>query len=172
MPDSTQPLPLAEVRRLAADYNLVPLSRTILADLDTPVAAYLNCLRGHHSKYSYLLESVEGGEKLGRYSYLSVDPDFILRQRNGRLAVRRNLRSAQPSRWEPVVAGSLFELARAEVQRRRIAPLPDMPPFLAGAVGYLGYDMVRSFEHLPTSARNDLGLDEALLMFYSRQIIF
>jgi len=165
-------LSLDDVQRLAADYTLIPIVRTLLADLDTPVAAYLNCLRGRHSKYSYLLESVEGGEKLGRYSYLSVDPDFILRQRNGRLAVRRNLRSAQPSRWEPVVAGSLFELARAEVQRRRIAPLPDMPPFLAGAVGYLGYDMVRSFEHLPTSARNDLGLDEALLMFYSRQIIF
>ena len=167
-----QSLSLDDVQRLAADYTLIPIVRTLLADLDTPVAAYLNCLRGRHSKYSYLLESVEGGEKLGRYSYLSVDPDFILRQRNGRLAVRRNLRSARPSRWHPVAAGSLFELARAEVQRRRIAPLPDMPPFLAGAVGYLGYDMVRSFEHLPTSARNDLGLDEALLMFYSRQIIF
>lgn len=166
------PLPsLQDVRRLAADYTLIPLTRTLLADLDTPVAAYLNCLRGRHSKYSYLLESVEGGERLGRYSYLSVDPDFILRQRNGRVAMRRNLRSGKPTRWEPV-AGSLIEAARAEVRARRIAPLADMPPFLAGAVGYLGYDMVRSFERLPKSAANDLGLDEALLMFYSRQIIF
>lgn len=186
MPPHAPSPSLDEVRRLAADYTLIPLTRTLLADLDTPVAAYLNCLRGRHSKYSYLLESVEGGERLGRYSYLGVDPDFILRQRRGRVSIRRfrpaqatsgsdPARSGVPpgktSRWEPI-AGSLLDLARAEVQRRRIAPVPDMPPFLAGAVGYLGYDMVRSFERLPIIARDDLGLDEAVLMFYSRQIIF
>ena len=167
----SQPLALAEVQRLAADYNLIPLTRTILADLDTPVAAYLNCLRGRRSKYSYLLESVEGGEKLGRYSYLGVDPDFLLRQRKGKVAFRHQPRSARPGAWEPA-AGSLIELARAEVQNRRIAPLPEMPPFLAGAVGYFGYDMVRSFERLPSRSRNDLGQDDALLMFFSRQIVF
>ncbi|HXE32091.1 MAG TPA: anthranilate synthase component I [Terriglobales bacterium] len=167
MPDSTQPLPLAEVRRLAADYNLVPLARTILADLNTPVAAYLNCLRGRRSKYSYLLESVEGGEKLGRYSYLGVDPDFLLRQRNGKVSLRRQ----GAGKWE-AVAGSLSHLAREEARRRRVAPMPDLPPFLAGAVGYMGYDMVRSFERIPTQAKNDLGLDEGLLMFFSRQIVF
>lgn len=170
MPAATQPLSLAEVRRLAATYNFIPLTRTILADLDTPVAAYLNCLRGRRSKYSFLLESVEGGEKLGRYSYLGVDPDFLLRQRQGRVAMRR-WRTGKPGPWE-LAEGGLLELARAEVASRHMAPLPDQPPFLAGAVGYMGYDLVRSIERLPSTARNDLELDEALLMFFSRQIIF
>ncbi|HEY7856074.1 MAG TPA: anthranilate synthase component I [Terriglobales bacterium] len=171
MAESAPPLTLGEVQRLAGEYNLIPLVRTILADLDTPVAAYLNSLRGKLTKYSYLLESVEGGEKLGRYSFLGVDPDHLMRQRKGRVAQRRHLREGAASGWEPSEL-SLIELARREVRARRIAPIADAPPFLAGAVGYLGYDMVRSFERIPSRAKNDLGLDEALLMFFSRQIIF
>ncbi|MGH9519327.1 MAG: anthranilate synthase component I family protein, partial [Terriglobales bacterium] len=163
-------LSLADVRRLAADYNLIPLQRTLLADLNTPVAAYLNCLRGRRSPYSYLLESVEGGEKIGRYSYLGVDPDLLVRQQRGRLALRRLSRSG-PQPWQPA-SGSLWELLRSLAQNRRLAPVPGAPPFLAGAVGFLGYDMVRSLERLPARARNDLGLDDALLMFFSRQVIF
>lgn len=158
-----------DVQRLAADYNLIPLTRTLLADLDTPVAAYLNALRGRRTPYSYLLESVEGGERVGRYSFLGVDPDFLLRQRGGKLARRRL--GAAPGRWEPV-EGDLMSAARAESARRRIAPIAGAPPFLAGAVGYCGYDLVRSFERLPRRAKDDLRLDEALLMFFSRQVIF
>jgi len=171
MSSRPQTLSLAEVQKLASDYNLIPLTRTILADLNTPVAAYLNCLRGRRSKFSYLLESVEGGEKIGRYSYLGVDPDTLLRQRRGKVAIRRHLRSEQPGPWEPIAA-SLIEQARLETQRRRMAPMPGMPPFLAGAVGMFGYDMVRSFERLPSRARRDSKLDDALLMFFSRQIVF
>ncbi len=166
-----QPLSLAEIQRLAAEYNVFPLARTFLADLDTPVAAYLNGLRHRRTRYSYLLESVEGGEKIGRYSFLGVDPDFVLRQRAGKVAVRRFPRAAAPTPWIPSSAG-LLALAREEVQRRRLAPVPGLPPFVAGAVGYLGYDLVRTLEKLPEQARADLGADEALLMFFSRQIIF
>src|SRR6185312_6796908 len=141
------PASLDDVRRLAADYNLIPLTRTLLADLHTPVGAYLSAVRGRRARYAYLLESVEGGERLGRYSFLGLDPDFLLRQRRGRVA-RGDGRS-----WTPV-PGSLLDLARAEVRRRRIAPAlaasaadaasdgaAPPPPFLAGAVGYLAYDM-------------------------------
>jgi anthranilate synthase component 1 len=164
-------LSLAEVRRWAAKYNLIPLTRTLLADLDTPVAAYVNCLRGHRTPYSYLLESVEGGEKLGRYSFLGVDPDLIIRQRHGRVDLRRHTRSRAAQSWLPQ-SQPLLDTVRAEALRRRIAPLPGLPPFLAGGLGFLGYDVVRSLERLPESARDDLQLDESLLMFFSRQLIF
>lgn len=171
MPVPAPSLTLAEVRSRAAEFNLIPLTRTLLADLDTPVAAYVNCLRGHRTPYSYLLESVEGGEKLGRYSFLGVDPDCLIRQRAGKVALRRFSRSAPPSPWQSSPL-PLIETVRAEAGRRRIAPLPGRPPFLAGGVGFLGYDVVRSLEHLPSLARNDLHQDEALLMFFSRQLIF
>ncbi|MGH9487748.1 MAG: anthranilate synthase component I family protein [Terriglobales bacterium] len=165
-----------DVQRLAEGYNLIPLTCTFLADLDTPVAAYLNSLRGGRGTHSYLLESVEGGERIGRYSFLGVQPDLLLRQRRGRVASRSSHRfpgSSSP-RWSPWRPSplSLLDLIRAEVQRRRLAPTPATLPFLAGAVGFLGYDMVRSFESLPSHARNDLSTDEALLMFFSRQVIF
>src|SRR6185312_618234 len=101
MPASAPSLSLSDVRRWAAQYNLIPLTRTLLADLDTPVAAYVNCLRGHRTPYSYLLESVEGGEKLGRYSFLGVDPDLIVRQRHGQVELRRHPRSRASQAWLP-----------------------------------------------------------------------
>jgi anthranilate synthase component 1 len=171
MPASAPSLTLSDVRRWAAQYNLIPLTRTLLADLDTPVAAYVNCLRGHRTPYSYLLESVEGGEKLGRFSFLGVDPDLIIRQRAGKVMLRRFSRQASPKPWK-LQAQPLLDAVRAEALRRRVAPLPGLPPFLAGGVGFLGYDVVRSLERLPESARDDLQLDESLLMFFSRQLIF
>ncbi|MGH9476865.1 MAG: anthranilate synthase component I [Terriglobales bacterium] len=169
-------LSLPEVQRLAADYNLIPLSYTFLADLDTPVAAYLNLIRGRRAPYSFLLESVEGGERIGRYSFLGAEPDQLLRQRAGQVALRRRsrLRRSAPLSWHAWTPcqQSLLEMARAEVARRHLAPTEGLPPFLAGAVGFLGYDMVRSFERLPSQARNDLDGDDALLMFYSRLVIF
>ncbi|MGH9484142.1 MAG: chorismate-binding protein, partial [Terriglobales bacterium] len=175
-PELSSQLSFAEVQRLAAEFNLIPLTCTLLADLDTPVAAYLNAIRGAHSPYSYLLESVEGGERIGRYSFLGVAPDQLLRQRNGKVAVRRSQRSARGAKphWEPWVASpqALLPLARTEACQRRIAPQPGLPPFLAGAVGFLGYDMVRSFEPLPNYGRKPADTDDALLMFFSRQVIF
>lgn len=174
--DPLPSLTLPEVQRLAADYNLIPLTCTFLADLDTPVAAYLNGIRGRRTLFSYLLESVEGGERIGRYSFLGFEPDQLLRQRAGRVTLRRRsrLRRSAPPAWHAWTPcdQSLLEVARAETARRRLAPVSGLPPFLAGAVGFLGYDMVRGFERLPSRARNDLDTDDALLMFFSRQVIF
>ncbi|HZT74382.1 MAG TPA: anthranilate synthase component I [Terriglobales bacterium] len=163
---SSRPASFAEVRRQAARYNVIPLTRTLLADLETPVAAYLQLASGDQGRYSYLLESVTGGEIVGRYSYIGWAPYRLLRQRQGRV---EELRPPE-RRWKPL-AEDLITAARAEVARRRLAPV-EGHRFLAGAVGYLGYDWVRSFEKLPARAQDDLGVDEALLMFFSRQVIF
>ncbi|MGH9491292.1 MAG: anthranilate synthase component I [Terriglobales bacterium] len=157
---------LDEVRRLAARYNVIPLTRTLLADLETPVAVYLKLTDGGKAAFAYLLESVAGPETVGRFSYIGLAPYRILRQRGGAVAERR----PPASDWRPC-PGALMEIARAEVHARQVAPMPGLP-FLAGAVGYFGYDMVRQTERLPERAQDDLGLDEALLMFFSRQIVF
>ncbi|MGH9543549.1 MAG: anthranilate synthase component I [Terriglobales bacterium] len=163
---SGRPATLAEVRRLAARYNVIPLTRTLLADLETPVAAYLKLTQGGTARYSYLLESVTGGEIVGRYSYIGWSPYRLLRQRAGQAEELR-----PPGRQWRRVEGDLIAAARAEVARRRIAPVEGQR-FVAGAVGFLGYDLARSIEKLPSRAKDDLQLDEALLMFYSRQVIF
>lgn len=156
---------LEEVRRLAARYNVIPLTRTLLADLETPVAAYLKLTDGGKAAFAYLLESVSGPETVGRFSYIGLAPYRILRQRAGKVQERRPPRSE----WR-ACAGGLVELARAEAESRQVAPTG--LPFVAGAVGYFGYDMVRQSERLPERARDDLHLDEATLMFFSRQVIF
>jgi anthranilate synthase component 1 len=195
---ATESVPsLAAVRRLARDYNVIPVTRTLLADLETPVSAYLKIARafppesgampasaGRPSRrarnlrpagmgttpWSFLLESVEGGETVGRYSYLGAGPYLILRQRAG---VVQEFRAGRWRQVAPAEAGGgMFDLARAEVGRRRLAPVPGAVPFMSGAVGYFGYDMVRMLERLPERARDDMGLDDALLMFFSRLLVF
>lgn len=166
------PIPdLEEVRRLAARYNVIPLTRTLLADLETPVAAYLKLTGGGKAAYAYLLESVAGPEAVGRFSYIGLAPYRILRQRGGQVQERR----PPQSEWRacPAAPGAdgIVAIARAEVRGRQVAPTPGLP-FVAGAVGYFGYDMVRQTERLPEHAKDDLHLDEALLMFFSRQAIF
>ncbi|MGH9533712.1 MAG: anthranilate synthase component I [Terriglobales bacterium] len=156
---------LQDVRRLAARYNVIPLTRTLLADLETPVAVYLKLTDGGKAAFAYLLESVSGPESVGRFSYIGLAPYRILRQRGGKVQERR----PPQAEWR-ACEGSLIELARAEAQSRQVAPTG--LPFVAGAVGYFGYDMVRLQERLPERARDDLRLDEALLMFFSRQVVF
>ena len=156
---------LADVRRLARRYTLIPITRTLLADLETPVSAYLKIAGSARQPYSYLLESVEGGENLGRYSYLGADPDLIIRQQHGKVETRR------AGRWSGS-SQSVIAMAREEVGRNRIAPVAGAPGFIAGGVGFFGYDMVRTMERLPDLANDDLDVDDALLMFFSRQVAF
>ncbi len=161
---------LEDFRSLAREAPLTPVLRTILADLETPVTAYLKLTQDQGSAYSCLLESVEGGESIGRYSYIAADPFLIVRQRQGRVEQARGDRGGSLD-WKPV-AGSLFDHLRKLVQAHRLPEVPGAPPFLAGAVGYMGYDMVRQWEPLPEHSKDDLGLDDARFMFFSRQIIF
>ncbi len=159
----------AEFRHSASQAPLVPVVRTILADLDTPVTAYLKLLRGAASPYAYLLESVEGGAAIGRYSYLGVDPFLLLSLRGDQL------RQYAEGRWHGLdesLPEAIRRLNREHVLAAPVGVAESAPPFLAGGVGYCGYDLVRQWERLPNLARDDLKLDVARLMFFTRQIIF
>jgi len=154
-----------EFEQLAAKgFNLIPVFEEVAADLETPVSAFLKIARGD---YAFLLESVRGGEKWGRYTFLGSDPFMVMRARKNRLDIIRpgigiELRS---------VANS-FEELRAEVKRYRAPELPNLPRFFGGAVGFLAYDIVRCFEKIPESAADDLGTPDFNLMFTDTVLCF
>ncbi|GBD23386.1 Anthranilate synthase component 1 [bacterium HR29] len=146
---------LDEVRALARSGagNLVPVYREITADLDTPVSAYLKLSEG---PYSFLLESVEGGERLARYSFIGANPYRVLRTGPG---------------YE-YDGDPLLPLER-ELEQFRLVRLPGLPLFTGGAVGFVGYDAVRHFE--PRVARplaDPLGLPEAMFLFCDSLVVF
>ena len=145
---------LDEVRLLAASRrgNLVPIYREVLADLETPVSAFLKVKRG---AYSFLLESIEGGERPARYSFIGTEPYDVLRAEGG------------PTARDPLVA------LQAKLDRFQLIPNPNLPPFHGGAVGYLGYEVVRHFEpRVPSAARDALGLPEAFFQFVDALLVF
>jgi anthranilate synthase component 1 len=152
-----------EFRRLATEGNLVPVFAELPADLDTPLSAYLRLRPG---PYSFLLESVEGGEKWARYSFLGTDPLMILSAKNGRITLRRHARTERLPDGDPLEA-----LRRLLAEFKPVA-VPGLPRFQGGAVGYLAYDMVRHMERLPRSTRDDLGLPDAVFLFSDSLLVF
>jgi len=144
---------------LAAGQGQV-LWRERVADLDTPVGAFLKLAAGRPN--SFLLESVEGGSARGRYSAIGLEPDLIWRCREGRAEVNRHALAA-PHAFEPEPVPALDSL-RAAVAAMQM-PLPaGLPPIATGLFGYLGYDMVRLMERLPAGKPDSLGIPEAVLI--------
>ncbi len=141
---------LEEVKKRKKDGNLVPIYREIVADLETPVSAFLKINR---SGYSFLLESVEGGERLARYSFIGTEPYRVL-------AIKGE------DKTDPL------PLVAAELKKYKIVPVSDLPTFCGGAVGYLSYETVTRFEDLPSPDRDPLGLPESLFMFVDTMLIF
>lgn len=140
---------LEEVKRLAKQGNLIPVYRDIQADLETPVSAYLKLARGN---YSFLLESVEGGERIARYSFLGTEPYLVLR--------------LWPAQGDPLV------LVERELKNYQLVPVPGLPRFHGGAVGYLSYEVVRHYENLPTPESDPLGVPESVFMFVDNLLVF
>ena len=133
---------------------------TGVADLETPVAAFLKLAHGRPN--SFLLESIEGGSARSRYSIIGMDPDLVWRCRGGQAEVNRHARSA-PHAFVPDSRPALDSL-RALIQEAQL-DLPDhLPPMLGGLVGYLGYDMARLMERLPDKNTDAIGLPEAILI--------
>jgi anthranilate synthase component 1 len=152
--------------RLARDGNLVPVYDTMVADLLTPVSAYLRLARD--AKYSFLLESVEGGEHVARYTFLGADPVEVFRARGRTCEVE----GRSHLRWDDV---NPIDFLRHRIQRYRPArpeALGGLPPLVGGAIGYFGYDCVRLIERIPESVRDDQHLDDAVLMFYLGVVAF
>ena len=152
-----------EFLKLANEGTVVPVVKRVMADLLTPVAAYLKIER--LSPYSFLLESVEGGEKVARYSFLGFEPHTIVRCRHGKVVIESS--SGKEETSEPMLA-VLRRLAGKHIPVR----LPDMPPFVCGAVGYMSYDAVRWFENIPDENTDDLDVDDSVMMFFSRLLVF
>jgi anthranilate synthase component 1 len=143
---------LKEIQRLREYGNVIPVYKSVIADLLTPVSAFLKLEKNR--PYAFLLESVEGGETVARYSFLGCDPFFVSRYRKG-----------QP-------AAEYMQNLRAMPKRFRSVSVPNLPPFTGGAVGYFGYDMVRTIEDIPDTGRDDLAIDDAVLMFYKTILAF
>ena len=150
-------------RKLARQGNLVPVYETFTADLLTPVGAHLRIARG--AKYSFLLESVEGGENIARYTFTGANPEEVFRARG-------HVCTLETSGREIHFDDDPIEQMRRLTARYRPVRVPGLPPLIAGAIGYFAYDMVRLIEKIPASGRDDLGLDDCVMMFYLGLVVF
>jgi len=137
--------------------GMVPVTRQVVLDGDTPVSAFAKLHRG---PYGFLLESLEGGERWARYTFLSTDPREVYRYRD-----RTVERWSSTSGWHTITTDEapLAHMARTMRQWPPVS-LPGLPRFTGGAVGYIGYDVVRSLERLPHPPSDDRGLPDAILM--------
>ena len=147
---------LEEFRELAQRGTFVPVYKEIVADLLTPVSAFLKV--AEHSDYAFLLESVEGGEKVGRYSFLGKDPFLILRSRGGKTTIDRAGETSESS--EPFIA-----TLRGLMAGFRSPLVPELPRFTGGAVGYLGYDAAAWFEPVTLQPEVEVADDACFMLF-------
>ena len=148
---------------LSRKATLIPIAKTLSADLLTPVGAFLSI--ASREKYAFLLESVEGGEKIGRYTFVGARPRTVIVARGKAVSVREGSTTKQHS-------GGIIDLLREHLRRHQVAQVPGLPPFTSGAVGYFAYDIVRQFERLPERTEDDLGLPDCVFTFYDRLLAF
>src|SRR5271166_5330735 len=142
---------------------------TLVADLETPVSAYLKLARGRAGNM-FLLESVEGGAQRGRYSMIGLDPDLIFRS-NGEKAEINRQALIDPEAFVPCPSDPLLAL-RALLDESRIKLPPGLPPMAAGVFGYLGYDMVRRMERLAPARPDPIGVPDALMIRPTVMVVF
>jgi anthranilate synthase component I len=145
------------------------LRTTLVADLETPVSAYLKLAAGRAGNM-FLLESVEGGAQRGRYSMIGLDPDLIWRSRGAGAEINRRA-AVDPAAFFPC-PGKPLEALRALLAESRIELPAGLPPMSAGVFGYLGYDMVRHMERLPPAKADPIGVPEAILIRPTVMVVF
>ena len=151
-----------EFVRLAKKANVIPIYREILGDLLTPVSAYMKV----GGRYSYLLESVEGEEKIARYSFIGIEPSIIFKSKGRNIEITRKGKTKKFSTSSPLkeIANIMKGFIPARVK--------GLPRFSGGMVGYMGYDMVRFFEKLPDKNVDDLKMQDSIFMLADSLIIF
>jgi len=149
--------------RLARQGNLVPVYETFIADMLTPVGAHLRL--AHNAKYSFLLESVEGGETIARYTFAGANPEEVFRARGRQCSLETSGKSRK-FEADPI------EQLRSLSARYHPVRIPGLPPLLGGAIGYFAYDMVRLVERIPESEHDELGLDDCVMMFFLGLVAF
>ncbi len=159
--------------RLARGVNLVPVFRRLVSDSLTPVSAFHKLDAG---RCSCLAESVIGGEKVGRYSFLAVDPFLEIEAYDHRVTISSP--SGVSASGAPILETRQFDspnplrVLREQVESFRAAHLPGLPPFCSGAVGYAGYDVVRYLEHLPNAPPDDRHVPDLAFAFYDQMVVF
>jgi len=152
-----------EFLALAREHTLVPVCRTLAADLETPVSAFLRA--AWPERECFLLESVEGGEKLGRYTFIGLRPFKRIVARGREITITEGKKVVQTE-------GDIFAVLRRALSGHKPARLPGLPPFTAGAVGFFAYDAVRQIERLPELAKDELGVPDACLLFFDEVLAF
>ena len=155
----------AGFKRLLKRGNAVPVYRQVLADTLTPVSAFEK-LAGD-SPHAFLLESVVGGEKIARYSFVGAEPYMVFRARGEAVELERPGGEA-----ERCTSSDPLALLQGLVERHRLVAVPGLPRFCGGAVGFAAYDAVRYFEHLPTPPPDTLGLPDLSFALYNRMLVF
>lgn len=166
-PQRLYSLTFEEVRDLFGQGDLVPIYRALPADLETPVSVYLKLAQPDEP--SFLLESVEGGEQVARYSFLGVNPSAVITAHGRELIERRaqrTMRRTLSADQDPLDA------IKAAVGSAKPVTLPSLPRFVGGAVGFLSYDIVRHFERLPATAIDELKLPDLGMMLVDTLVIF
>jgi anthranilate synthase component 1 len=159
---SVQPT-LKEFRALAQEHTLVPVCRILNADLETPVSAFLRA--AWQEQECFLLESVENGEQVGRYTFIGLTPFKRIVARGREITITEGRKVVE-------FEGDIFEILRRALAGHKPARLPGLPPFTAGAVGYFAYDAVRQIERLPELAKDELGIPDACLLFFDEVLAF
>jgi len=148
---------------LARKATLVPVVKSVSADLLTPVSAFLAI--AEKEPHAFLLESVERGEQIGRYTFLGARPYMRLKAHKGKVEIERGRRRES-------LRENVFQVGKRLLREHRPAHLAGLPPFTAGAVGYFAYDVVRQLERIGEHAKDDLSLPDAELMFFDRLLAF
>lgn len=168
---------LDEFMKLTEQGNLIPVSRRLLADYETPLSAYLK-IRGQGE--SFIFESVEGGEHLGRYSFVGCNPRAIIRQEGDQVSVLENGKvtqtfrvSAEAATAGPEVVKDGLVVVERLLQQFRPVTLPNLPRFTGGAVGFIGYEFIHDVEPIvPRPQRNDLGTPTMYFLIADELLIF
>ncbi len=160
--NETTPTPDA-FRKLARSHTLIPVYRTVTADLETPVSAFLRI--ADQEPEAFLLESVEGGEHVGRFTFIGIAPYKKMVAQGRQILV-------QDGRRRRTFTGDIFEELKLALGGHTPARLAGLPPFTAGAVGFFAYDVVRLIEKLPELAVDELGVPDACLMFFDQVLAF
>ena len=149
--------------QLAKHHSLIPVYRTVSADLETPVSAFLRI--ANDAPEAFLFESVEGGEHVGRYTFIGIEPYKRLSARGHCLEI---VEGGERRTYE----GDIFEELKLALSGHTPARVAGLPPFTAGAVGFFSYDVVRLLERLPERAVDELGVPDACLMFFDQVLAF
>jgi anthranilate synthase component 1 len=168
MPKTIYQPSLADFRTLAqGEANLIPVYREFPADLETPVSVYIKLM--DEQSPSFLLESVEGGERVGRYSFVGINPQVMKVLRHRTVSTYQNGEVTTESLSQKQ---DILQLIEEELDLIKLAKLPGLPRFVGGAAGYLGYDVVRDFEDLPATAIDVLDLPDAVFLLADTLVVF